>query len=56
MKNKRSFTSLIVIGLLTTLTTTVYSVTTAHSSDPDVQHQIRESCAASRAFWAGLRC
>jgi hypothetical protein len=35
MKNKRSFTSLIMIGVLTALTTTVYSASNIHSSDPN---------------------
>lgn len=36
MRNKRSFTTLIVIGLLAVLTTTIYAVTSAQSATPGI--------------------
>jgi hypothetical protein len=36
MRNKRIFTTLIVIGLLAVLTTTVYATTSAHPATPSI--------------------
>jgi hypothetical protein len=54
MRNKRSFTILIVIGLLAVLTTTAYAATSAHPATPSIVGTWKMSIAPSESSPEGL--
>lgn len=54
MRNKRIFTTFIVVGLLAVLTTTAYTTTNAHPATPNIVGTWQMSIAASETSPEGL--
>jgi hypothetical protein len=54
MRNKRMFTTLIAIGLLAVLTTTVYATTSAHPATPNIVGTWKMKIAPSKTSPEGL--
>lgn len=54
MRNKQIFITLIVLGLLAVLTTTIYATTSAHSATPNIVGTWKMSIAPSKTSPEGL--